>query len=168
MRRQNATGICINGVGDFNEQSLSILKKFCNIAETNKKVSAEANWLAQVDCSFSEMVNLDNVLWHTSPNHPIVSLGNKFIDVLSFSDLIDERYIDNFTIDICIGKFLESNNTSTLYLPSEFHTWMEIDDKDFLIEQLRKQTVLVGDIQDLTQILVPVHMIQQEKEKIHR
>ena len=52
----NLTGIDIVGKGWFSESALCILKHFCTLAGTTCKVSAEANWLSKMKCSFEDLV----------------------------------------------------------------------------------------------------------------
>ena len=61
---KNPTGIEIQGHGQFSENALSVLKRFCTIAETSHKVSAEADWLLQMKFSPGDLVQLQDVLWH--------------------------------------------------------------------------------------------------------
>jgi len=157
LREKKCNGICITGLGSFTEQGLTMLSKFCDLATVKEKVTKEASWLSKVGCSPSEMASLESVLWHKEPNYPILKVGKKVVDVMSFSDLTGERYIDNFIIDVCIGKYLECS-VNTIYLPSEFHTWMRTNDKEFQVQQLKLQVMLVKDIENLAQILVPVYM----------
>ena len=70
-------------------------------------MSAEANWLSKMKCSSVELVHLQDALWHHPTNQPILKYGKKGLDSTSFSDLVEERYIDSFAIDICISKFLD-------------------------------------------------------------
>lgn len=129
------SGVRICGTGQFSEDGLSILKKFCSLASTKWKVSSEANWLSQLKCSVADLVPIQDALWHHSANTPILRFRRKSIDVTSFSELTGERYIDSFVIDICIGKYLEeareNGNDYTLYFPSEFYDWMKSSDRSF-------------------------------------
>lgn len=52
-------------------------------------------------------MRLKDALWHHPTNHPILKYGKKGLDSTSFSDLVEERYIASFVIDICISKFLD-------------------------------------------------------------
>ena len=58
-------------------------------------------------CFSGDLVPLQYALWHHPTNHPTLKCGKKGLDCTSFSDLVEERYIDNFVIDICISKFLD-------------------------------------------------------------
>ena len=57
-------------------------------------------------------MQLQDALWHHPASQPILKHGNKRLDTTSFSDLVEERYIDSFVIDICISKFLEESKQS--------------------------------------------------------
>jgi len=59
-------------------------------------------------CSPGDLVLLRDALWHHPASQPILKHGNKQLDT-SFSDLVEERYIDSFVIDICISKFLDES-----------------------------------------------------------
>ena len=121
---KNPTGIDIVGKGQFSESALCTLKRFCTLAHTSHKVSAEANWLSQMRCSSGDLMRLQDALWHHPTNRPILKYGKKGLDATSFSDLVEERYINNFVIDICISKFLdearENGKNDTVYFPTEF------------------------------------------------
>ena len=159
---KNPTGIEIQGEGQFSENALSTLKRYCNIADTHRKVSAEARWLLQMKCSPRDMVQLQNTLWHHPASSPILKYGKKGLDATSFSDLVEERYIDSFVIDICISKFLDESRVNgksvTVYLPTEFYDWMSSGDKKFQQLQLREKVEQLANGDDLQQILVPVYM----------
>ena len=58
----NPTGIDIVGKGSFSESALCILKRFCTLADTTRKVSAEANWLSKMKCSSVELMHLQDAL----------------------------------------------------------------------------------------------------------
>ena len=113
-------------------------------------------------CSPGDLVQLQDALWHHPASQPILKHGNKRLDTTSFSDLVEERYIDSFVIDICISKFLEeskqSGNNFTVYFPTEFYDWMSSNDMQFQQHQLRERLKLLRNIDDLKQILVPVYM----------
>ena len=158
----NPTGVDIVGKGWFSESALCILKRFCTLADTSRKVAAEANWLSKMKCSSEDLVRLQDALWHHPTNHPILKYGKKGLDSTSFSDLVEERYIDSFVIDICISKFLddarEEGKNDTVYFPTEFYDWMSCNDKNFQQLQLREATRHISNVDDLHQILVPVYM----------
>ena len=159
---KNPTGIEIQGHGQFSENALSVLKRFCTIAETSRKVSAEADWLLQMKFSPGDLVQLQDVLWHHPASYPIIRHGKKAIDPNSFSDLVGERYIDSFVIDICINKILDESRSNgrnvTVYFPSEFYDWMNSDDKQFQQLQLSRMTKEIAHINNMQQILVPVYL----------
>ena len=96
-------------------------------------------------------------------SNPVLRSDKKAIDVISFSDLCEERYIDSFVIDTCIGKYIEEAPTQgkydTLYLPTEFFQWMESDNKAFKVRQLTGKASQFARFEDLKQILVPVYMV---------
>jgi len=62
------------GVGSFKQHGLSILGKFCTIAEMKNKVKEEENWLAQCGFSSSELISLKDALWHKEPNESFAKL----------------------------------------------------------------------------------------------
>lgn len=164
-QRRNGThpsGVRICGTGQFSEDGLSILKKFCSLASTKWKVSSEANWLSQLKCSVADLVPIQDALWHHSANTPILRFRRKSIDVTSFSELTGERYIDSFVIDICIGKYLEeareNGNDYTLYFPSEFYDWMKSIDRSFKHTWVADIASELLSLNNLQQILAPVHL----------
>ena len=122
---RNPSGVKITGIGQFSEQGLITLKQFCTIAETKDKVSSEANWLAQLKCSSADLGRLQEALWHHPGNSLILRFGKKSIDVIYFSDLAEERYIDSFIIDISISKYIEeartNGNNDTMYFTTEVY-----------------------------------------------
>lgn len=156
------TGIEIEGKGQFSERALSILRRFCMITDVCRKVSSEAMWLSQMKFLPVERILLENALWHTSATSPIVRCGNKGIDPTSFSDLVEERYIDSFVVDTCISKFLGDRSVNvtnvTVYFPTDFYQWINSNDKTFQQLQLSARVEQLANINDLQQILVPVYM----------
>ena len=86
-------------------------------------------------CSPKDLVQLQNALWNILASQPILEHGTKHLDSTSFSDLVEERYIDSFVIDICISKFpdkaREAGKGFTVFFPSEFYDWMRSNDKEF-------------------------------------
>ena len=52
---------------------------------------------------------MQNTLWHHQANSPVMKYGKKGLDATSFSDLVEEQYIDSFVIDICISNFLNES-----------------------------------------------------------
>lgn len=93
----------------------------------------------------------------------ILRCGNKAIDALSFCDLVGERYIVSFVIDVCINKYVEESyiqgRQDTLFFPTEFFHWMNCDDKVFQLTQLEERASQVIIPITLLQILVPVHKV---------
>ena len=87
-------------------------------------MTAEATWLAEVDCTQRELELLQSVLWDRPATSSLLARDHKAIDVLSFSKLAEERYIDSFAIDVCISKYTEEchlqGKKDTLYLPTDF------------------------------------------------
>ena len=86
-------------------------------------------------CSPKYIVQLQNALWNILASQAILEHGTKNLDSTSFADLVEERYIDSFVIDICISKFPEKAREAgkgfTVFFPSEFHDWMRSNDKEF-------------------------------------
>lgn len=158
----NPSGVKITGMGQFSEEGLAFLKQFCAIADTNRKVSSEANWLAHLKCSSADVGWLQKALWHHSASTVILRHGIKSIDVTSFSDLVEERYIDSFVINISIAKFIEearaSGKDDTLYFPSEVYEWLKSSKKEFKQAKLAKETSKMKSFYQLKRILLPVHM----------
>jgi len=125
-------------------------------------VSSEANWLVQLKVSSADLGRLQEALWHHPGNSLIMRFGKKNIDVISFSDLAEERYVDSFIIDLSIGKYIEearaNGNNDTLYFPTEFFEWMNSSNGTFKQTKVTKETSRLTNFDSLKQILVPVHM----------
>ena len=159
---KNPTGIEIEGKGEFSATSLSVLKQFCRIAETYHKVSSERNWLLGMDCTPRDLALIQDALWHHPATCPFLRNERKGIDPTSFSDLVEERYIDSFIIDICISKILDETRVGgrshTVYFPTEVFLWLESRDKTFVQKQLADTISRSSDGDTLQQILLPVHM----------
>ena len=158
-----ACGVVIPGLGQFSERGLRILKTFCVISETKHNVTAEARWLAELNCTQQEFELFQSVLWNKPTTSPILACDDKVIDVVSFSDLVEERYIDSFVIDVSINKYIEESYSQgqefTLYLPSEFFQWMQVQDKDFKLSKLKEIASQIALFDDVCQMLVPVFMV---------
>ena len=156
------SGINIVGIGQFSERGLSVLKQFCTIANTRRKVCSEADWLNQLRCSSPDLVRIQEALWHQPATNIILKFGKKSIDVTSFADLALERYIDSFVIDISIGKYLEearmNGNENTMYFPSELYDWMKAPNINFKRKRIARTASELTNFNTLQQILVPVHM----------
>ena len=109
-------------------------------------------------------MKLQNTLWHHPASSPILKYGRKGLDATSFSDLVEEQYIDSFVIDICISKFLDKSRANrksvTVYFPTEFFDWMHSSDKKYQQLQLREKVEQLPNGDDLQQILVPVYNAQ--------
>jgi len=58
------SGVVINGFGQFTEEGLRTLKKFCEISKTKHKIAAEARWLSGLSCASTELTVLQSVLWN--------------------------------------------------------------------------------------------------------
>ena len=157
------SGVVIQGFGQFSEQGLRTLRTFCTITETNYKVAAEARWLSGLNCTPEELILLQEVLWNRPTSSPILRFDRKSIDVISFCDLAEERYIDSFVIDVCISKYIEESTIcgkeDTMYFPTEFLQWMQVNDKAFKIRNLKARALQVARFDNLKQILVPIFMV---------
>ena len=125
-------------------------------------MSSEANWLAQLKCSLADLGRLQEALWHHPGNSLILRFGKKSINVISFPDLAEERYIDSFIIDISISKYIEetrtNGNNDTMYFPTEVYEWMKSSNATFKQTKVTKETSRLTNFDSLKQILVPVHM----------
>ena len=74
---KNPRAIDFQGIGQFSENALSVLTRFCAIADMYRKVSVEANWLSQMKCSSGDLVRLQDALWHHPTTRPILKHGKK-------------------------------------------------------------------------------------------
>lgn len=157
------SGVVIKGFGQFTEEGLRTLQKFCEIPETKRKIAAEAKWLSGLNCTSRELTVLQSVLWNRPTTSSVLRFDPKSIDVISFCDLAEERYIDSFVIDVCIGKYIEESTTQgredTLHFPTEFFQWMQVNDKAFKLAQLKARASRIVAFDNVQQILVPVFMV---------
>lgn len=86
-------GVCIHGFGNFDENGLLLLQKYCELAEIQAKVKEEQGWMAPLDgITVEETQQITEALWQNLPTKPLLTIGSKSIDVLSFSELCLERY----------------------------------------------------------------------------
>lgn len=155
-------GIGIPGYGNFDSQGLGTLKKFDFISQIKLRVNKEAEWLKNLHLDSSECEAIKRALWHTNSGKPILRLNGKCIDPLNYSDLVEERYLDNFTIDICIGMYMRESERhgklcNSVYFPSEFFCWMTSKNKIFKLNKLSSRI-----IPQFTQILIPIHFENAE------
>lgn len=162
-RKERCVRCCISGLGQFSKQGLRILKKYCYVSETKQKVSEEARWLAEVNCTQGEFELFQSALWNKPMSSPILVLDHKAVDVLSFSDVVGERYIDSFVIDVSISKYIEESSSKgqdfTLYLPTEFFQLMQVQDKDFKLQKIKdKRASHLSLFDNVYQMLVLVFM----------
>ena len=127
------------------------------------KVTAESKWLAELNCTQDELKLIQRVLWNKPTANPILACDYKAIDVLSFSDLAEERYIDSFVIDVSISKYNEKSysqgHENTFYLPTEFFQWIQVQDKGFKIGKLKERASQITLFDNVCQVLVPVFMV---------
>ena len=145
MFQQRRNGRSIKGVkiiphGSFRRDDVTVLRKYCQISELRSMISQEEDWLDRQNdgISCAEIVAVKNLLWNSNTTKTVLKAGHKSMDVSSFATLVGERYLDNFTIDTIITRYnQECAIGSTLYLPSEVHTWMETNDDQFVIEKLQ-------------------------------
>jgi len=74
----------------------------------------------------------------------MMRFGKKSIDLISFSDLAEERYVDSFIIDISIGKYTEearaNGNDDTSYFPTKVFEWMMSSNATLTQAQVTKET----------------------------
>ena len=159
---KNPSGIEIEVKGEFSENSLSVLQQFCTITATYHKVSSERNWLSGINCCPGDLALLQDALWHHPASIPFLRYEKKGIDPTSFADLVEERYIDSFIIDVCISKFLDESGgdggNPTVYFPTDLFDWMTVSDRNFVKKQLANKTAKSNNGNNLQQILVPVYM----------
>ena len=118
IKGKNPTGVSIEGLGSFTETSLRLLKKFCSISNSKNKLAAEAKWLSGLKWEKEGQLHLiQSVLWNKPPTSQVLSCNHKVIDVLSFSDLVEERCINS--IEKYIEESYKQETDYTLYFPTE-------------------------------------------------
>ena len=75
---------------------------------------------------------------------PILLFDHKIVDVQLFRDLVGERYIDSFHIDVSISKYIEESYLKgqdfTFYLLTGFFQWMQVQGKDFKLQKVKERT----------------------------
>ena len=129
-------------------------------------MAAEARWLSGLNCTPEELILLQEVLWNRPTSSPILRFDRKSIDVISFCDLAEERYIDSFVTDVCISKYIEESTIcgkeDTMYFPTELLQWMQVNDKAFKIRNLKARALQVARFDNLKPILVLVFMVNHE------
>lgn len=151
-------------VGMFSDDGLSVLSKFCQIAQLSRKVDEERQWLSKFIGVYneSELSQVKDVLWNKQATYPLVKVAGKCLDVESFADLACERWLDNFVIDICIAKFIkeskEQGTDITIYFPSELFDWLKSADEHYIQDKIRHTVSKISDIKKAQQIIIPMHM----------
>ena len=102
---------------------------------------------------------MSRALWEMKPTQPLLKQNGKSIDVDSLAELCLERYLDNFTIDICISHYVaNSANASigTMLLPTDAWDWMKCGDRNFIKEKIKASPLCQPD--NISQLLIPLHM----------
>ena len=108
----------------------------------------------------AEICAIKDVLLNKSASETVLRVGHKSIDVASFSTLVEERYLDNFVIDVSISRFIQdSQNSKALYLPSETHTWMETKNNEFVRRKI-SGVLSTSKENEFDLLLCPLHMNQ--------
>lgn len=139
------------------------LKKFVFICETASKVKSESIWMENNPfISNNEKEEIKKGLCHTKTSQNIITFQRKGIDPLNYCEIVGERYLDNFTIDIAVGKFIDDaerqGNHNTSYFPSELvFFWLMSSDKSFKSRKITERLIMLPDQANTTQVPVPVH-----------
>ena len=159
--QQEPTGVAIVNLGTFSRSGIAILKKFCEISSLKASIQTEERWLQGPPDGLSVpgILAIKDVLWNKSKSETVLRAGQKFIDVASFSTLIEERYLDNFVIDVTILKFLQDcQGSKALYLPSETQTWLQTNHQ-FLCRKI-VEVLSNAREEEFDLLLCPLHMNQ--------
>lgn len=111
--------------------------------------------------SMAEAFVIKDALWNQGENTTVLRVGDKSTDVASFSTLVEEQYLDNFVIDVCILCFLQhfQGRSKALYLPSETHTWLKTNNIHFIHRKLC-EVLSNSKENELDLLLCPLHMNQ--------
>lgn len=92
---------------------------------------------------FSRCCTTSTSLLRHPGNSSILRFGKKSIDVISSSDLAEERYIKSFIIEISKGKYIEeasaNGNDDTVYFHLETYEWMTSEDARFKQSKVAKE-----------------------------
>ncbi|KAK3754732.1 hypothetical protein QZH41_019373 [Actinostola sp. cb2023] len=165
----NVVGITFGNIGTFPLEHISLLHRYCEIADLRRDVISEAQWL---NFKFDGRVPIKNiealssVLWDNVPSKVVlkVSVGSStiLIDVTSLACLVGERYVDNMVIDICLFKYMHDINSTqgclTLVLPTTLWVW-EGSDKEYFKEKVNTYVEnCTLDFSNISQIVIPVYM----------
>lgn len=103
---------------------------------------------------------IKDVLWNKSTGETVLRAGNKSIDVESFSNLVEERYLDNFIIDVCILRFLQDcQGSKALYMPPETYTWLQTGNDQFVYRKT-SEVLSASNENELDLIFCPLHVNQ--------
>lgn len=159
--QQEPAGVAIANLGTFSRIGIEILKKYCEISFLKASIQTEERWLQieQDDLSASKILAIKDVLWNKISSKTVLRVGQKSIDVASFSTLVEERYLDNFIIDVTILKFLQDcQGSKALYLPSETHTWLQTNHQ-FLCRKIC-EVLSNSREEEFDLLLCPLHMNQ--------
>lgn len=157
---QEPTGVTIQGLGTFSGSGVAILKKFCEISFLKAAIRSEDRWLKSGTDGLSavEMTAIKDVLWNKSTSETVLRAGQKSIDVASFSTLVEERYLDNFVIDVCISRFIQDCQHSKVpYLHSETHTCLQTLNNDFVCRKVG-EVLSASRETEFDLVLCPLHM----------
>ena len=160
---QQPKGVVIGNLGAFSRDGLAVLRKYCEISALRLSVRSEERWLTEYHdgLSVDEISCIKEALWNHRTSESILRADRKSLDVASFSTLVEERYVDNFVIDVTMWYYHQDCqkqvNSSTVYLPSEIHTWLKTNDHQFLHRKLEEVMANAG-MEELQLILCPLHM----------
>lgn len=163
---EKPTGVTISDLGTFSRNGVTVLKKFCEISSLRAHIQSEERWLeANPDgLSRADISAIKEVLWNQRGDKTVLRAGRKSIDVSSFSTLVEERYLDNFVIDVCISWFLQDCQSQigskALYLPSETHTWLSTNSRQF-IEGKLQEVLATSKENEFELLLCPLNMDQK-------
>lgn len=90
----------------FSRDCIAFLRKFCDIASIRALIRTEERWLNQGNpdgVSVAETYAITEVLGNRRVTETVLQGYQKSIDVSSFSTLVEDRYLDNFVIDVTIS-----------------------------------------------------------------
>ena len=156
-------GVTISNLGTFSRDGIAVLRKFCDIANIRALIRTEERWLDQANSdglSMAEIYAITEVLWNRRVTETVLQGCQKSIDVSSFSTLVEERYLDNFVIDVTISWFLKDlKGSKTIYLPSEMHSWLKTNDSHF-VQQKLQEILSSATEEEFDLLLCPLHMSQ--------
>lgn len=121
---QRDKGVVLGHLGVFTEDSLRMLERLSTITQTKRDFEAEKRWLSEDDgvLTTSQKDEIVQVLGNNPPDECVAKHKEFVISVNSLAYFVEERYLDNFSIDFMLAKYRSTLDKarSVICLPSYF------------------------------------------------